>query len=82
MRPILSYFFQMTKPLSLTSTMHKTLCHYCAISCNISIRRFNSCDQEDDMSKIGINGFGRIGRLVLRAALERGGQVSKIAIRL
>lgn len=27
------------------------------------------------MSKIGINGFGRIGRLVLRAALERGGQV-------
>jgi glyceraldehyde 3-phosphate dehydrogenase len=29
------------------------------------------------MSKIGINGFGRIGRLVLRAALEKGGQVSK-----
>lgn len=27
------------------------------------------------MSKIGINGFGRIGRLVLRAALERGGTV-------
>lgn len=27
------------------------------------------------MSKIGINGFGRIGRLVLRAALERGGEV-------
>jgi glyceraldehyde 3-phosphate dehydrogenase len=27
------------------------------------------------MSKIGINGFGRIGRLVLRASLERGGQV-------
>jgi glyceraldehyde 3-phosphate dehydrogenase len=31
------------------------------------------------MSKIGINGFGRIGRLVLRAALEKGGQVSKYA---
>lgn len=30
------------------------------------------------MSKIGINGFGRIGRLVLRAALERGGQVVAI----
>jgi glyceraldehyde 3-phosphate dehydrogenase len=29
------------------------------------------------MSKIGINGFGRIGRLVLRAAIEKGGQVSK-----
>ncbi|KAL0274531.1 UNVERIFIED_CONTAM: hypothetical protein PYX00_002633 [Menopon gallinae] len=27
------------------------------------------------MSKIGINGFGRIGRLVLRASLEKGGQV-------
>lgn len=27
------------------------------------------------MSKIGINGFGRIGRLVLRAAFERGAQV-------
>jgi len=30
------------------------------------------------MSKIGINGFGRIGRLVLRASLERGGQVVAI----
>lgn len=27
------------------------------------------------MSKIGINGFGRIGRLVLRAALEKGAEV-------
>lgn len=27
------------------------------------------------MSKIGINGFGRIGRLVLRASIEQGGQV-------
>lgn len=27
------------------------------------------------MSKIGINGFGRIGRLVLRAALQNGAQV-------
>ncbi len=25
--------------------------------------------------KIGINGFGRIGRLVLRAALEKGAEV-------
>ena len=30
------------------------------------------------MSKIGINGFGRIGRLVLRASIERGGQVVAI----
>lgn len=30
------------------------------------------------MSKIGINGFGRIGRLVLRASLERGGNVVAI----
>lgn len=30
------------------------------------------------MSKIGINGFGRIGRLVLRASLERGGTVVAI----
>lgn len=29
----------------------------------------------DNMSKIGINGFGRIGRLVLRAAIEKGAQV-------
>lgn len=27
------------------------------------------------MSKIGINGFGRIGRLVLRAAVEKGATV-------
>lgn len=27
------------------------------------------------MSKIGINGFGRIGRLVLRASIDQGGQV-------
>lgn len=30
------------------------------------------------MSKIGINGFGRIGRLVLRAAVAKGGQVVAI----
>lgn len=30
------------------------------------------------MSNIGINGFGRIGRLVLRAALEKGAQVVAI----
>lgn len=30
------------------------------------------------MSKIGINGFGRIGRLVLRAALEKGAEVVAI----
>ena len=28
--------------------------------------------------KIGINGFGRIGRLVLRAALEKGAEVVAI----
>jgi glyceraldehyde-3-phosphate dehydrogenase/erythrose-4-phosphate dehydrogenase len=27
------------------------------------------------MAKVGINGFGRIGRLVLRAALEKGVEV-------
>ena len=32
------------------------------------------------MSKIGINGFGRIGRLVLRAAIEKGATVSTIII--
>merc|ERR1719225_2565565 len=30
------------------------------------------------MSKIGINGFGRIGRLVLRSALAKGAQVVAI----
>ena len=39
-------------------------------------RSFSSCTEDDDMSKIGINGFGRIGRLVLRASIERGAQVS------
>ncbi|KAK2587846.1 hypothetical protein KPH14_003943 [Odynerus spinipes] len=34
--------------------------------------------KKQGMSKIGINGFGRIGRLVLRASLERGGQVVAI----
>ena len=29
-------------------------------------------------TKIGINGFGRIGRLVLRAALEKGAEVVAI----
>jgi glyceraldehyde 3-phosphate dehydrogenase len=31
--------------------------------------------QKLNMSKIGINGFGRIGRLVLRAAIEKGAEV-------
>ena len=39
---------------------------------------FTCQESEDDMSKIGINGFGRIGRLVLRASIERGGQVVAI----
>lgn len=43
--------------------------------CQKSTRSFSSCQESEDMSKIGINGFGRIGRLVLRASLERGGQV-------
>ena len=30
------------------------------------------------MVKIGINGFGRIGRLVLRAALDKGADVSGV----
>ena len=30
------------------------------------------------MAKVGINGFGRIGRLVLRAALEKGVEVVAI----
>ena len=29
-------------------------------------------------TKIGINGFGRIGRLVLRAAIQKGAQVVAI----
>ena len=32
------------------------------------------------MSKIGINGFGRIGRLVLRAAIEKGAEVMVLLI--
>lgn len=43
-------------------------------------RTFSSCIEEDDMSKIGINGFGRIGRLVLRASLDRGAQVNNLLI--
>lgn len=35
-------------------------------------------DQPKRMSKIGINGFGRIGRLVLRAAMQKGAQVLAI----
>lgn len=44
-------------------------------------RTFSSCiEEDDDMSKIGINGFGRIGRLVLRASLDRGAQVNNLLI--
>ena len=32
--------------------------------------------------KIGINGFGRIGRLVLRAAVEKGATVKRYDIKL
>lgn len=67
MRLILSHLFHVTMPVSLIAIARKA-------SCNV-LARFSSCDQDDDMSKIGINGFGRIGRLVLRASLERGGQV-------
>ena len=31
------------------------------------------------MAKVGINGFGRIGRLVLRACIEKGTEVNTIA---
>lgn len=31
------------------------------------------------MSKIGINGFGRIGRLVLRAAVDKGATVVAVS---
>ena len=46
----------------------KCLLNYPAI---ISENRFN-------MAAIGINGFGRIGRLVLRAALQKGANVVAI----
>ena len=32
------------------------------------------------MTKVAINGFGRIGRLVARAILERGGELELVAI--
>jgi len=65
----------MTAPVSSIAIAQKMHGRYAA-SCNILTHRFFSCNQENDnMSKIGINGFGRIGRLVLRASLERGGQV-------
>merc|ERR1712012_984830 len=38
----------------------------------------NSRTQTSNMSKIGINGFGRIGRLVLRSAIAKGAQVVAI----
>lgn len=70
MRFVLSHLIH-TPATSLTGIARKTRC---ATFCN-ALARFSSCNQDDDMSKIGINGFGRIGRLVLRASLERGGQV-------
>jgi len=72
MRLVLSHLFHTTMPVLLTTIMRKTRDR--AAFYNV-LARFSSCDQDDDMSKIGINGFGRIGRLVLRASLERGGQV-------
>lgn len=69
MKLILSHLFHVTMPVSLIAIARKA-------SFNV-LARFSSCNQEDDMSKIGINGFGRIGRLVLRASLERGGQVRR-----
>ena len=38
--------------------------------------RHNLTSNSTTMAKVGINGFGRIGRLVLRAALEKGVNVS------
>merc|ERR1711973_225724 len=38
----------------------------------------SSRTQTSNMSKIGINGFGRIGRLVLRSAIAKGAQVVAI----
>lgn len=74
MRFIFSHLFDVTAPASLIAIAQKIHGRHAALY-NTLIRRFSSCNQEDDMSKIGINGFGRIGRLVLRASLERGGQV-------
>lgn len=73
MRSVLSYLFCMTTPVPLVTFAQRI--HDCIAARNAFTHRFSSCNQEDDMSKIGINGFGRIGRLVLRASLERGGQV-------
>jgi glutamate dehydrogenase/leucine dehydrogenase len=39
---------------------------------------FRLPNQAASMSNIGINGFGRIGRLVLRAALKKGATVVAI----
>merc|ERR1719259_1620567 len=41
------------------------------LSCRLSSR----LPRTANMSKIGINGFGRIGRLVLRAAMDHGAEV-------
>lgn len=73
MRLSLSHVFHTATPILLTVIAQKA--HNRCVAIRNVLARFFSCNQDDDMSKIGINGFGRIGRLVLRASLERGGQV-------
>ncbi|XP_073993201.1 glyceraldehyde-3-phosphate dehydrogenase-like isoform X2 [Rhodnius prolixus] len=45
---------------------------------NVNIKYSIRFKSEKAMAKLGINGFGRIGRLVLRAALEKGVQVVSV----
>lgn len=74
---VLAYLFHASVSSSLTVIARKIPGHR-ATHYNTLVRRFSSCEQENDMTKIGINGFGRIGRLVLRASLDRpGAQVGR-----
>jgi lactate dehydrogenase-like 2-hydroxyacid dehydrogenase len=69
MRHIFSHLFHLTLPSMMAQKMNN------AAHCNLLLRQFCSC--QDKMSKIGINGFGRIGRQVLRAAVVKGATVSR-----
>lgn len=58
----------------MSSTPFRVLTFYFSSSTEVSSPH-SPTTTTANMSKIGINGFGRIGRLVLRAALQKGAEV-------
>lgn len=58
---------------------------FCSTYCIKLTQTLSGLEQQENRNNnmttnLGINGFGRIGRLVMRAALEHGGDVTVVAV--